>query len=299
MILVTGAGGFVGRAVCSSLVARGEAVLATDRAFGATPPCAAATGDLMDTAFVATLFEGPPFDAVVHLGGLLGSASRQRPREAVRVNVEASLALLDLARRAGVGKFVYGSSVSAYGSKPAAIHGEVDETEPASPDDVYGLGKRCVEVVGETLRGQARLEFIALRLSIVVGAGATATASPWRSAIFEALRSSAPATIELPYDPEERFPLVHVEDVAAMIDRVVAAAPATHAIYNLPAESWRGSELRDLVRGLNERIELVCGRTAVAGFPQAVSGKRFAGEFAFTAVPLRQRLAEAAASSAR
>ncbi len=129
MILVTGAGGFIGRQVCRLLSANGQDILAVDRNFTppylikkssrstpsaeiASPPSAARNdghsfcfprtvratfpfrcvqGDLTSDDFLSGLFREYSFEAIIHLAGLLNTASRQRPQEAMRVNIGCSL----------------------------------------------------------------------------------------------------------------------------------------------------------------------------------------------------------------
>src|SRR5262252_8002362 len=120
MILVTGGGGFIGGAVCRLLAERGREVVAVDRGFATDLPCRTERGDVCDTDFVGGLFATYAFEAVVHLASLRNRESQQQPEEALRVNIGASLSLLEKARQASVPRFVFGSSISAYGPKPYA-----------------------------------------------------------------------------------------------------------------------------------------------------------------------------------
>jgi nucleoside-diphosphate-sugar epimerase len=247
-------------------------------------------GDLTSSDFLAELFREHTFSAIVHLAALLNTASRQQPAEAMRVNIGCSLALLQLARRFNIPKFIYGSSISAYGSKPYTEYGEVSEGEPASPNNVYGVSKRFVEVVGEDLRRHEKIQFIALRISMVVGAGAATTASPWRSEIFEKLNASQPTVISLPFAPHERLPLVHVANLAEMIKRLIVAGRALHPVYNTPSENWLCGDLAGTIHALNQNVALAFGQTSVRGDPEAIDGSRFAGEFDYNPIPMQERL---------
>ena len=265
-------------------------VITVDRHVASPAPCQALTGDLTDRDFLAALFREHSFDAVVHLASLLNTASRQQPQEAMQVNIGVSLSLLELAAQFGTPRFVYGSSISAYGSKRFSDYGKVSETVPAAPNDVYGLAKRYVEVVGEACRRQRGLQFVALRIASVVGAGAQNTSSKWRSALFEELTTSQLTTIHIPYLSDEIIPLVHVEDLAGMIGQLVEADQIEHAIYNTPSESWRFGELAEHLSGLNEHIQFTFGESIVDDIPQAINGQRFIEEFGCNAISLKQRL---------
>jgi nucleoside-diphosphate-sugar epimerase len=290
MLLVTGAGGFIGRQVCQLLSASGQDILAIDRDFTPPLPINCLQGDLTNDDFLSGLFRAHSFEAIIHLAGLLNTASRLQPQEAMRVNIGCSLSLLQLAIQFNVTKFIYGSSISAYGAKPFAEFGEVSEAEPASPGNVYGASKRFVEIVGENLRKQDAIQFIALRISMVVGAGAANTSSPWRSEIFERLNSPQYTVINLPFARNERLPLVHVADVAEIIKRLSDAERSLHPVYNTPSDNWLCADLADVIQSLNRNVELAFSPTGVRGDPEAIDGSRFIGEFGFRPIPLHERL---------
>jgi nucleoside-diphosphate-sugar epimerase len=293
MILVTGAGGFIGSQVCQLLSARGENVLAVDRRFGESLDVRGAqkeSGDLRSTDFLSGLFQKYSFDTVVHLAGLLNRASRQYPEEAMHVNIGCSLDLLQLAIQFNVAKFLFGSSISVYGPKPYEEHGEVPESEPAAPNNVYGTAKRYVEIVGEQYRQEGKIQFIALRISMAVGAGAEYTASRWRSEIFEKLQTSHHTQIHLPFASNEFLPLVHVSDLAEMIKCLIEAKQTLHSIYNTPSQNWRCSDLADYIHSLNHNMELVFDPSNVRGDPEAIDGRRFIEEFGYRPIALKQRL---------
>lgn len=294
MILVTGGGGFIGSRVCRLLCSKKLDVVALDRSFAATPPCTRVQGDVSCADFLAELFHAYSFDSVVHLASVLNTASCRHPDEALRINMGGSLDLLQLAIQFEVKNFVYGSSISVYGEKCYEDYGEVSESEPASPSNVYGVSKRFVEIVGEQYRQQGLLQFAALRISIVVGPGATNTSSPWRSQIFEQLSARQPTLIHLPFARDKIIPVIHVEDVAEAIGRLIEASRPRFAIYNTPSENWRCNDLADYIRKLNRNVELAFSASTGRGDPDAILGSRFLAEFDFNPVPLKERLRLAA-----
>jgi nucleoside-diphosphate-sugar epimerase len=298
MILVTGGAGFIGRAVCRLLCARGHAVLAVDRNALAGLSYPVEQGDIRASDFLAQLFGTHTFSAVVHLASLRKTESERHPDEAMRVNVGAALALLELAARHGVKRFIYGSSISAYGPKPRATHGDVSEVEPASPDGIYGLCKRYVEIAGEQYRNRCKLDFVALRIAMVVGPGVESAASRWRGEIFERLRAEQPVVIPVPFAPAEYVPLIHVDDVAEIASHLVEAPHTQHAIYNTPALNMTCGELAAEVGAANPRVRLAFSSAGARSDPEAIDGRRFAQEFGFELFPLRERLQDALKSAA-
>ncbi|MCL5997468.1 MAG: NAD(P)-dependent oxidoreductase, partial [Chloroflexi bacterium] len=275
--------------------AHGQAVVALDRDSATSLPCPTVRGDIGAPGFLAGLFHTYSFEAIVHLAAVRNTASQQRPDEAMRVNIGASLALLQLAQQFAVSKFIFGSSISAYGPKPYAGYGEVSESELAAPDNVYGCSKRYVEIVGEQYRQQGKLQFVALRIAMVVGAGVVSTASSWRGEIFEKLCARQHTPIALPYAGHEIIPLIHVADVAEIARRLVEAERTRYPIYNTPADNWTCGDLADYIGALNRNVALALtlSSTMARGDPEAIDGRRFAEEFGFKPLPMRERLRRA------
>ncbi len=142
-ILVTGAGGFIGRNLCVALAGEGYRVTGVDPLMPADvevfPSFTALKGDIRDRALMARLLVGT--ETVFNLAAAHLSVSLPE-KEYEEVNVTALSALVDLAREGGVKRFVHVSSVGVYGS-PGVI--PADETTPCVPVSVYGRTKLAGE----------------------------------------------------------------------------------------------------------------------------------------------------------
>jgi nucleoside-diphosphate-sugar epimerase len=175
-ILVTGATGFVGRAVVAALAAAGETVHAAVR--GATPVTDAANlaaprfppgvimvshGDLAEPVDWAPLLAD--IDSVIHLAGIAHAGPGIAEDRYDRINHRATSALAQAARTAGVARFVFISSIRAQ-TGPAADH-VVSERDEPRPTDPYGRSKLAAE------RAVARsgVPFTILRPVLVYGPG--------------------------------------------------------------------------------------------------------------------------------
>ena len=297
MILVTGGKGFIGRSVCSVLSAHGKQVVALDRkglsGSADKRPYLSVECDIEDKNHVERIFQQYSFTAVVHLASLLRTASQEDPLAATRVNIGGSLNMLEAVRTFGVPRMIYGSSISVYGSKSEWGWNAISETELAAPEDVYGETKRVVEVLGEAYRQRFGVEFMALRISSVVGPGAASPSSPWRSDLFEYLGLPHRVAVSIPYRSDEALPLVHVEDVADMFERLIDTELASSAIYNAPSETWTLHELARTVEALDPNIRIGFGPSHVSGIPRVINGRRFVTEFGYTPMPLKEHLEHA------
>ena len=166
LLALTGATGFIGQYLLRQLPQRGYRVRVLLRRPTpvALPATSAVIGDLAQPRNMAAALEG--VDAVIHSAGLAHRMSG-RPEDDYRVlNTEATIALARVARRAGVKRFVFLSSIRAQCGSSSDI--ALTEELPPAPTDAYGRSKLAAE------RGLAELDldWVALRLAVVYGPGA-------------------------------------------------------------------------------------------------------------------------------
>ena len=130
--LVTGAAGFIGSNLVESLLRQGQTVIGLDNfstgfqrnldealaaAPGASDRFSFVTGDIRDRDTCQSIVKG--VDVILHQAAL-GSVPRSMadPLASHDSNVTGFINLLDAARRAEVGRFVYAASSSTYGDDP-------------------------------------------------------------------------------------------------------------------------------------------------------------------------------------
>jgi nucleoside-diphosphate-sugar epimerase len=194
-IVVTGAGGFVGRALMSALEGKHDLV-ALDNMLSGYP---GVEGDLCDPTTLNRAFSGG-CDAVVHLATVPGGAAETDPSLAYRVNVEGTMALIDAAAKAGNRpRFIFASSIAVFGDPlPASVN---DKT-PVAPRMVYGAHKAMMELWLETQTRQGAISGLALRLPGIVARPGSSSGlkSAFMSNLFVALKAGEP--IELPVSPD-------------------------------------------------------------------------------------------------
>ena len=291
LILVTGGEGFIGHYVRQALLAKGAIVISADlkppdQISGHCYCCDITAGKQVDE-----LFDTHQISGVVHLASWLRAASIENPLRATQANVLGTLNILEAARKFHVRRVVYASSASIYGSK--AHNRNISEEESTSPEDLYGASKKYSELLGQTYMRNYGIEFVALRIPIVIGAGSTATSSPWRSDIFESLAAGHKQQIAIPFKEDETLTLVHVEDLADAILRLVEVESLSCTCYNAPGEIWQLNVLKKEVQTLNTKLDIRFGEVVVSGFPRRMTSDRFKKDCNYLPKPIKTRLRDA------
>lgn len=158
-ILITGAAGRLGTELRRGLapLARKLRLAAREPITDLAPNEESVAFDLADEAAVLAACEG--VEAIVHFGG----APMERPwQEVLDSNIRGSYHIYEAARKHGVRRVVYASSVHAIGFHRLEDH--IDANAPHRPDGLYGLSKCFVEDLGRLYWDKFGIETVALRI---------------------------------------------------------------------------------------------------------------------------------------
>lgn len=171
-VLVTGASGFLGQAVCRALLRRGHPVLAmVRRPAGWSHPDLQAWLVKDIAAISADECEVlKKVDAVVHCAGRahkLRDDALDPLVEFRRINAEASVTLARRAADAGVKRFIFVSSISVNGSNSGSKRFRADD--PPAPDTPYGQSKWEAEQGLMALSEQSRMTMHIVRPPMIYG----------------------------------------------------------------------------------------------------------------------------------
>ena len=258
MILVTGANGFVGRALMAELAARKSSVRGAVRRSGAIlPDCeCVVVGDVNEKTDWHDALAGAT--AVVHLAARahITHETAEDSLAAFRaVNTEGTLNLAWQAAQAGIRRFVFVSTIKVNGEGREAPYTEVDV--PA-PEDAYAVSKWEAEQGLRKIADQTGMEIVALRAPLVYGPGVganflrllTAIDAGWplplggivncRSLIYLGnLVDAIIVSLSHPNAANKLFLLSDFEDVSTteLIRRLAAALDVKPRLFALP-RAW-------------------------------------------------------------
>ena len=248
-VLVTGHHGYIGSIVAPFLAAQGHEVTGVDTFFyrGCDLSAGVEVGSLQRDVRDLGEDDLRGFDAILHLAALsndpLGDLD---PELTFEINERASVRLAQLAREAGVGRFLFASSCSMYG-----VSGEdlVAEEAPLQPVTPYAESKvRAEEGIGTLADGDFSPVF--LRCATAYGASPRLRLD----VVLNNLVGWALTTgkVRILSDGTPWRPIVHIEDIgraaAAMLD---APREAVHAeAFNVGAhrENYQVRDLAEIVR---------------------------------------------------
>lgn len=255
-VLVTGDRGYIGSVLTQVLLSRGCEIVGLDTGYyadcvlGAEP-----SGYEMRTKDIreVSAADVENIDAIIHLAALSNDPLGELvPGLTEEINLGGSMRLAELARAAGVKRFVYASSQSMYGI--ANIEAELDEDDSEKhPLTAYAKTKWSAEL-GLKALGTPDFTVVCLRPSTVFGASPRLRCD----IVFNNLVACAYTTgrIEIKSDGTPWRPVVHVQDVCAAF-----------------------------VAGLEAPASLVAGRSYNVGVPNGNYTVRELAEAAQRAVP--------------
>jgi nucleoside-diphosphate-sugar epimerase len=230
VILVTGARGFIGAAVCGQLRTGGQHVVAIDRTTDG-PDTSIIECDVADIHRIHQVFLSHRPTVVVHCAAYSGPmVARDNPHAIASVNIGGTANLLEAARIHGLRRLVFLSSNTVYGNHPDPI----SEESALEPTTVYGATKVSGEKLINAYARRYGVEGVSLRISAVYGPNRQ-TYCYIRTLIENAVRGDPTS---LPFGADFPRQYLHIDDAVDAITRAVKTPTIQGRVYNIAGREW-------------------------------------------------------------
>lgn len=219
-VFITGANGFIGRALVVHFQEKGYAVRGVDREADVARGVVA--GDTIEPAAWKSALAGS--DILLHTAAVVSNAVDAKTQWTT--NVLGTRRVLEAAARAGVGRVVHLSSVRAYGD--LGFPDDVDESWPLRPDGhAYVDTKVASEAVALQAHAAGEVAITIVRPGDVYGPGSR----PWTVIPVDETKRGR---LILPAGGRGIFSPVYVDDVVEGIFRAATHPDAAGQAFNLP-----------------------------------------------------------------
>jgi UDP-glucose 4-epimerase len=223
-------------------------------------------GDICDQAALEEAVDDYKITHIAHLAALMPEPAEANPRLGVKVGVDGTINVLEVARAKNIRRVVFTSSKAAYGE----ITGEyapptckpVREDHPKRPADLYGSIKVCCEEIGRYYRETYGIEFIALRFVSIYGPGKEARHGPlsFYGQLIEKARTGERWLI--PQGGDQLNDAVYVGDVGRSIYLAIKAPAPEEWTFNIgTGKAWTPRDFLNAAAKLfpNHKVELGSG----------------------------------------
>ena len=251
-VCVTGGAGFIGSSVTKVLLDEGHEVTVLDnlsKGFRALVPDGARfiEGDLRDEEHLPGWLRG--HDAVIHMAAFIEvGRSVEEPVLFAENNVVNSVRLLEAMHRADVGKIVFSSSATVYGT-PSRL--PISEEDPLGvQSNPYGASKVSTEAFVATYNSLYGMDAIVLRYFNPYGPNELH--EPETHAIPNFIKSALAKTpIPLYWKGEQVRDFIYVEDLARAHTAVLGLSGLQY--FNVGSET--GSKIIDIIGEITDILE--------------------------------------------
>lgn len=234
-ILVTGGAGFVGSCLCRELKAQGHDVVALDDlSNGARENLPQSIplleADVSDPVLQERLVPYG-FDVIIHCAAQASNAlSFRDPFRDQKSNQEGTLNLLQFARKQGIRRFIFTSSMSVYGA-PQQI--PTSETTPCYPDSFYAVHKLASEHYVRVFAQEYGLDYTIFRFYTTYGRGQNLhnRDQGLMSIYLSYFLKNEPILVKGSKD--RKRDIIHVDDVVEAIVSSIPQESSYSKVYNL------------------------------------------------------------------
>jgi nucleoside-diphosphate-sugar epimerase len=265
-VLVTGAGGCIGSWALSLLLDAGVPVAAFDMTWDKRRPKLLLseselqqikwfTGDIADPAALNSALDQSGAKAIIHLAALQVPFCKADPAAGARVNVLGTINVFEAARRLGIKRLSYASSIAA--------HGVFD---PKTMPTLYGAYKFCNEQTARVYAQDWQVPSIGLRPGVVYGVGRDQGMTSKTTVAILAAAAGKPYTIPF------RGPVswLHAGEVASAFIKAVSRDRVGSEVFDINGVSSTVEQSIGVLKKIVPQAQILAGGDALP-FPMTLS----------------------------
>jgi nucleoside-diphosphate-sugar epimerase len=252
-VLVTGAGGCIGSWALALLSDAGVPAVAFDLSADRRRPrllmiedelaeAPWVTGDIADTEAVAETVAQHGVRAIIHLAALQVPFCKTDPVAGAKANVVGTVNVLEAARRHGLRRVAYASSIAAHSFFPGAPWLAT----------LYGAYKLCDEMIARTYAQDWGVPSIGIRPGVVYGVGRDQGLTSKTTVAVLAAAAERPYTVPFSGDVSA----LHAGEVASAFIKAVSNERDGAQVFDLNGRATSVTEWLDIIRGLAPGAQL-------------------------------------------
>jgi nucleoside-diphosphate-sugar epimerase len=246
-ILITGAGGFIGKNLCKNLENSNYKIISLCRnPFKNNSKTLEILGDITDEKLIAKI--SSDIDIIVHLAAYLDvKQSFTNLDEVFRTNIQGTFNIVKhISRLAKKPHFIFMSTSTVYGNGKTSPIKESSLSDPRTP---YSMSKASCEIICHGFANSHDIPITILRPFSVYGLD-----GPSHQAIPRIIRQIKKENAIIQDNPNEIRDFVYVDDVVEAIVKVIKSKPPKFQIYNIG--SGKGTSMLELLSTMSK----ICNR---------------------------------------
>lgn len=272
-ILITGGAGFIGSALCESLLLSNFYIICLDNFDNYYSPkikykniqhlnnkrFRLEKGDIRDEIFLNQIFSNYNINSVVHLAGKGGVRNSIENTSAYfDVNVTGTITLLEVMKKFNVINFIFASSSSVYGESNNLLTENDCSNQQISP---YATTKKTIELVNYNYHINHKLNVINLRLFSVYGNNQRPDLFIHK--VFNALYNEN--EIEIYGDGLQTRDFTHISDVIIAIQNSIKLCATQKDIYEtINIGSHKPISVNNLLELIEQEVDITINRKYIS-----------------------------------
>ncbi len=260
--LVTGALGCIGSWIVRDLVRQGARVTTYDlddnphrMKLIMTPDelsrVTFARGDITDLDALLALAHDSGVTSIIHLAALQVPACKANPSLGARINVVGTVNVFETARRLGLDRIVYASSVATYGGRENYAQSLIQPDDPLMPKTLYGVYKQANEATARVYWADWGVSSIGLRPYVLYGPGRDQGMTSTPTTAMLAAAAGLPYRITY----GGRSGMQYTDDVARLFIAVTSVPFEGAEVYNIRGSVVDMAEVVEAIEAAEPRAK--------------------------------------------